>query len=139
MIVVDASAVLEVLLQTSLADSLSRRLFDRHETLHAPHLLDLEVAQVLRRYCARGDLPAQRGLEAIFDLADLPITRYPHEPFLQRVWELRSNVTAYDAAYLALAEALEAPLVTCDRGLASSPGHSAQVELVAGHTKGRRP
>lgn len=129
MIVVDASAVLEVLLQTPLSDSLSRRLFDRHETLHAPHLLDLEVAQVLRRYCSRGDLPASRGLEAISDLADLPVTRYPHEPFLQRIWELRTNVTAYDAAYIALAEALEAPLITCDRALASAPGHSARIEL----------
>jgi predicted nucleic acid-binding protein len=127
--VLDASAVIEVLLQTPLASSINRRVFDRHETLHAPHLLDLEVVQVLRRYCLAGDLSEQRGLEAIQDLMDFPLTRYPHEPFLERIWELRSNVSAYDAAYLALAEALNAPLLTCDRALASSPGHSAQIEL----------
>lgn len=131
MIVVDASAVLEVLLRAPLADPVSHRIFDSRETLHAPHLLDLEVAQVLRRYCAMGELSAERGLEALDDLEDFPITRYAHEFFLRRIWELRSNVTAYDAVYLALAETLDAPLVTCDRALASSPGHKAQVELVS--------
>ncbi|MFQ5914889.1 MAG: type II toxin-antitoxin system VapC family toxin [Nitrospinota bacterium] len=100
MIVVDASAVLEVLLNISAAARLGQRLFAPGETLHAPHLLDLEVVQVLRRYAASGDLEHARGLQALEDLADFPVTRYPHDLFLPRIWELRHNVTAYDAAYL---------------------------------------
>ena len=130
MIVVDASALLEVLLGTPESAPVSRRVFGRGETLHAPHLLDLEVAQVLRRYCLMGDLTPQRGLEALEDLADLPLTRYPHDVLLPRIWELRNNVTAYDAAYLALSEALGAPLVTRDTALAQSSGHLARVELL---------
>jgi len=129
--VVDASAVLEVLLRTPLAWTIERRLFDRRQTLHAPHLIDLEVAQVLRRYSAAGDLTDERAQEALTDFADLPVTRYPHQPFLGRIWELRRNVTAYDAAYIALAEVLRAPLVTCDRALASAPGHRATIEIIA--------
>ncbi|MGH9356140.1 MAG: type II toxin-antitoxin system VapC family toxin [Terriglobia bacterium] len=98
MIVVDASAVLEVLLHTPLAESISGRFFDGREILCAPHLLDIEVAQVLRRYCIAGELRSHRGWEALLDFGDFPITRYPHEPFLRRIWELRANVTAYDAA-----------------------------------------
>ena len=130
MIVVDASALLEVLLNTSAGAPIAERLFASSESLHAPHLLDLEVAQVLRRYSASEELDAERGLQALADLADLPLRRYPHEPFLVRIWELRHNVTAYDAAYLALAEALRAPLVTRDGALASVPGHTARVEIV---------
>src|SRR6266849_8977081 len=112
MIVVDASAVLEVLLNTRDGAGIATRLFMAGETLHVPHLLDLEVAQVLRRYARSGELTAQRGMQALEDLVDLPLLRYPHELLLARIWELRDNVTAYDAAYLALAEALAAPLVT---------------------------
>lgn len=130
MIVVDASAILEVLLNTPAAARVGERLFAAGETLHAPHLLDLEVAQVLRRYSASGELDPERGLQALEDLADLPLTRYPHDLFLPRIWELRHNVTAYDAAYLALAEALAAPLVTRDASLASAAGHAARIELV---------
>jgi predicted nucleic acid-binding protein len=129
LIVVDASAVLEVLLRTPRGIRLEGRLLGGDETLHAPHLIDVEVAQVLRRYAAAGDLTTARGLEALTDLADLPMARYPHEPLLERVWELRQNATACDAVYLALAEALEAPLVTCDRRLALAPGHQARVEV----------
>jgi predicted nucleic acid-binding protein len=128
-IVVDASAVLEVLLRTRAAGRVEARLFGR-STLHAPHLLDVEVAQVLRRYAARGELPAARGAEAVADLAAFPVARYPHEFLLGRIWELRANLTAYDAAYVALAEALDAPLVTRDERLASAPGHRAVVELM---------
>ena len=130
MIVLDASAVLEVLLRTPVARAIEARLFAAGESLHAPHLLDVEVAQVLRRYAAAGSLDADRGREALVDLVDLPITRYPHHLFLPRIWELRHNVTAYDAAYLALAEALQAPLLTCDARLAAAPGHRARVEQV---------
>jgi predicted nucleic acid-binding protein len=98
--------------------------------LHAPHLLDVEVAQVLRRYTLAGKFGSERGGEALEDLADFPIARYPHQPFLFRIWELRHNVTAYDAAYLALAEALGAPLVTRDAKMASAAGHGAQIELM---------
>lgn len=130
MIVVDASAVIEVLLGTAAARRVAERFFADGETLHAPHLLDVEVAQVLRRYGLAGTFSAERGAEALEDLADLPITRYPPQPFMSRIWDLRHNVTAYDAAYLALAEALSAPLVTRDSKLASAPGHQARIELM---------
>jgi len=129
-IVIDASAALEVLLRTALAPIIEPRLLDPRQTVHAPHLIDLEIAQVLRRYCAAGDLTDQRARQALADFVDLPVTRYPHEPFLARIWELRRNLTAYDAAYIALAEALHAPLVTCDHALASAPGHRATVKVV---------
>jgi predicted nucleic acid-binding protein len=130
LIVVDASALIEVLLGTSAAGRLAERLFAEEETLHAPHLLDVEVAQVLRRYALTGVFGVERGAEALADLAEFPIARYPHQPFLSRIWELRHNVTAYDAAYLALAEALTAPLVTRDAKLASAVGHRARIELM---------
>ena len=130
MIVVDASALLEVLLNTSAGTGIAHRLFAAGETLHAPHLLDLEVAQVLRRYTASGEMDPRRGLQALEDLADLPLVRYPHDVFLSRIWELRDNLTAYDAAYVALAEALAAPLVTRDAALASPRAHRARVELM---------
>lgn len=130
MIVVDASAVLELLLNAPAAERISLRLFDPGETLHVPHLLDLEVAQVLRRYERAGDLSSPRAEEALRDLLDLPLIRYPHDPFLSRIWSLRHNLTAYDAAFVALAELLGAPLLTRDRRLASARGHSAKVELL---------
>lgn len=131
MIVVDASALLEVLLGTAAAEVVEARLFGG-QTLHAPHLLDVEVAQVVRRYERAGELTARRGGEALEDLASLRIERYPHHPFLPRIWALRTNATAYDACYLALAEALDAPLVTRDGRLAGVPGHGARVEVVGG-------
>jgi predicted nucleic acid-binding protein len=129
-IVPDASAVLEVLLCTPRADTVSRRLFDRRQTLHAPHLLHVEVAQVIRRYAANGEIDQERGRAALDDLADLPLRRYPHDFLLPRVWNLRHNLTAYDAVYVALAEALDAALVTRDQRLAVATGHHARVELV---------
>ena len=129
MIVVDASALLEVLLRTSAAKGVEDRLFEAQQTLHAPHLLDVEVAQVVRRYAAKGDIDAARGRAALADLADFPLRRYPHDFLLSRIWDLRHNLTAYDAAYVALAEALDMPLLTRDRRLAATAGHRARIEL----------
>ena len=129
MIVVDASALHEVLLRTPAAQAVEGRLFDPEETLHAPHLLDVEVAQVIRRYAARGEIDNDRGRAVLADLADLPLNRYPHDFLLPRVWDLRKNLTAYDAVYVALAEALDAPLLARDRHLAAAAGHRARTEL----------
>jgi predicted nucleic acid-binding protein len=129
-IVVDASAVLEILLNTSAAPRVAEYFFAPAETLHTPHLLDLEVAQVLRRYAASGELTPVRGMQALEDLADLPLIRYPHDIFLPRIWQLRNNATAYDATYLALAEALNSSLITRDGGIAAIPGHRARVILL---------
>lgn len=128
MIVVDASVVLELLLRTPRAARIERRLLGRAANLAAPHLLDVEVAQVLRRYVRAGEMDEQRGVEALEDLADLPIDRYPHVLLLPRVWALRANLTAYDAAYVALAELLSAPLLTYDDRLARTRGHAARIE-----------
>ncbi len=99
------------------------------ETLHVPHLFDVEVLHVLRRYSLSGTLSESRGRLALSRLSSTRLTRYPHASFVRRIWELRHNLTAYDAAYVALAEALDAPLVTMDARLAQAPGHSAAVEL----------
>ena len=130
MIVVDASALLEALLRTSAAKAVEDRLFAPRQTLHAPDLLDVEVAQVIRRYTANGEIDSDRGLMALADLADFPLRRYPHDVLLPRIWDLRNNLTAYDAAYVALAEALDAPLLTRDKRLAAAAGHHAQIELI---------
>lgn len=127
---VDASALLESLLNTASGALVTARLFQSGESLHAPQLIDLEVAQVLRRYWVSGQIEAERGRQALQDLADFPLQRYPHQLLLPRIWELRANVTAYDAAYVALAEALSAPLITRDAALAAAPGNNARVELV---------
>jgi predicted nucleic acid-binding protein len=129
LIVVDASAILDLILQRPTAAFLTNRILTETETLHAPHLLDLEVAQALRRWSRSGEIDpasARRRLESFLDFS---IERYPHTLFLSRIWELRHNVTAYDAAYLALAEALNAPLITCDAALAASTGHRARIEV----------
>jgi predicted nucleic acid-binding protein len=122
--------VIEVLLRSQAGLAIEERIFSPEETLHAPHLLDLEVAQVLRRYCVSGEMDPERGREALTDLTEIPINRYPHDVFLPRIWDLRANMTAYDAAYVALAEMLPAPLLTRDTRLASAPGHEAVIELI---------
>jgi predicted nucleic acid-binding protein len=115
----DASAVVELLLPTPAAGMVNRRLFASGETQRAPHLLDVEGAQLLRRYARAGTSFPQRAV----DLADLPLNRYPHDVLLPPIWQLRHNITAYAAAYLALAEASGATLVTRDRaGGGSSQG-----------------
>lgn len=130
MIVADASALLELLLGTDAAPRAAARLLDPAETLHAPHLVDVEVTQAIRRYAAAGELSARQGERALADLLDLPLMRYGHAVLLHRAWELRHAVTAYDAMYLALAEALDAPLVTRDAKLARAHGHRARIELL---------
>ena len=130
MIVLDASAAIEWLLQTPAGAEVDRRIFSQQISLHAPHLLDLEVAQVLRRYVRDQVMTAQRGQEALEDLQGLPLNRYPHDFLIPRVWQLRANLTAYDAVYVALSELLDASLLTCDSGIASAPGHHATVEVV---------
>jgi len=130
--VVDASALVELLLNRPSGKRIAHRLSDPDEVLHAPHLVDLEVAQTLRRYQAAGEMSPERAREALLAFAQMPLERHPHWPFLHRIWELRRNLTAYDAAYVALSEALGVPLLTCDRALASAPGHHAVVGLVEG-------
>jgi predicted nucleic acid-binding protein len=129
MIVLDASAAVDWLLQTSAGQSIEKRIYSRNETLHAPHLLDLEVTQVLRRLALQGVIPVLRADEAVRDLLDLRITRYPHQVLLPRIWQLRHTLSAYDAAYIVLAEKLGAALVTRDRRLTSASGHAAAIEL----------
>jgi len=129
MIVLDASAAVDWLLQTSEGKSIERRIFSADETLHAPQLLDLEVTEVFRRLALQGVISVHRAAEAVRDLLDLRITRYPHLVLLARIWQLRHNFSAYDAAYIVLAEKLGATLVTRDARLASASGHTARVEL----------
>ena len=131
MIVVGASALLEFLLQTALGSRVEDRLFRDRDEFHAPHLVDVEVTQGLRRLVRTGEVSPARAAEAIADLADLDLHRHPHLDLLTRAWKLRENVTAYDAMYVALAEALDASLVTCVRPLGSTAGHRATIEVIA--------
>jgi len=131
MIVVDASALLEFLLQTPLGAQVEVRLFRDEDELHAPHLVDVEVTQGLRRLVRAGEVSAGRAAEALADLTDLDLHRHSHLDLLGRAWKLRDNVTAYDAMYVALAEALDAPMVTCDVSLANASGFRARVEAIA--------
>ncbi len=130
MIVVDASAMTEFLLQTSLGSQVETRLFRDADAIHAPHLLDVEVVQALRRLVRAGDVLPHRAEEALEDLIGLDVHRHSHIDLLGRAWELRDNLTAYDAMYVALAEAMDAWLVTCDGPLGATPGHAVQIEVV---------
>jgi predicted nucleic acid-binding protein len=131
LIVIDASALLEMLLRTQRADQLMARAIEPSERMHAPHLLDIEVTQVLRRLVQRKEITTARAAEAIDDLNNLIIERHEHQALVPRIWQLRDSLTAYDGAYVALAEALDAPLLTCDAKLAGARGHRATIELVA--------
>lgn len=130
MIVVDTSAVLDALTARPVPQDLLARIRGEAE-LHAPHLIDVEFVNALRRLVRARDLTIDRASEARLDFQTLIITRYPHTPLTESMWELRDNLTAYDAAYVALAEALDVPLVTTDRRLAGASGHSARIELFA--------
>jgi len=129
MIVLDASAAVEWLLRTPAGQRIEHRIYARKDTLHTVHLLDVEFAQVLRRQVREGTLGRKRAEEAIEDLGALRVTRYAPALLLKRIWRLRQNLSAYDAAYVALAEQLKAPLITRDRRLAAAPGHMAAVEV----------
>jgi len=128
LIVVDTSAVIGVLAGQPRVARLVDRVINDGD-LHAPHLIDVEFQHALRRLVVARAINDDRAADARMDFADLTIVRYPHVFLADRMWELRHNVTAYDAAFLALAEALGAPLVTCDARLARAPGHAASVEV----------
>ena len=130
MIVLDASAVVEMLLGTATGREVAERIADPAIALHVPHLVDVEVTQALRRCAASGDINQADAVEAIAALRQLPLERHGHDALLDRAWALRENLTAYDAVYVALAEALDAPLLTCDAKLARAHGMAAAIQLV---------
>jgi predicted nucleic acid-binding protein len=127
LIVVDTSAVLAVLTGRPRNEDLVNRLADDGD-LHAPHLIDVEMIHALRRLVSTGDLSQERATDVRSDFAELSIMRYPHHPLSDRMWELRHAVSAYDAAFVVLAEALGVPLITCDLRLARATGHQAKIE-----------
>lgn len=129
MIVVDASVLVEALADDEKAGEAARARLLAATDLHAPQLIDLEVLSVLRRAVGVSKLDPKRARLALDDLMDLPLTRYPHEPFLRRIWELRESLTPYDAAYVILAEALDCPLLTADERLSKAPRLPCRVEV----------
>ena len=131
MIVVDASAVLETLLQTDLAGRLMECMFEPSNSLHSPHLLDVEVTHAFRRMVQRKDITAVRAEQGLADFSQLHIERHSHQALIGRIWQLRESMTAYDGAYVALAEALGAPMLTCDSRIAHAHGHRARIDLIA--------
>jgi predicted nucleic acid-binding protein len=128
-LVLDASAAIELLLRRPRAADVEARLI-ADVSVHVPHLLAVEVAHACRRLHLAGEVDDRRGQQVLADLADLDAHRYPHEPLLDRAWGLRHTLTIYDAMYVALAEVLDAPLVTLDARLAGAPGHRATVDLI---------
>lgn len=134
MLVIDASATADLLLGRPVADKLAAHIADHDSDLHAPHLLDIEVVSAIRRLVASGEASPTRGLEAVADLLDLPLVRYPHEILVPRIWELRENFSSYDAAYLALAESLTddgVPLLTTDARFARATRAHSGIALLA--------
>jgi predicted nucleic acid-binding protein len=129
-LVVDASAIAELLLGTA-KGRLVAAVLQSDESLHAPELIGVEVASVLRGFIRSGEITAAEAASALGDLADLGVETYEHLPLLPRVLELRNSLTAYDAVYVALAEGLGAELLTCDGKLSRVRGHRARVQLVA--------
>jgi predicted nucleic acid-binding protein len=115
--------------KTPAGQRVEQRIYARNDTLHTVHLLDVEFAQVLRRLVREGTLARKRAEEAMEDLIAVRVTRYAPVALLPRIWQLRQNLSAYDAAYVALAEELKAPLITRDQKIAAAPGHSATIEV----------
>lgn len=130
MIVLDASAIVELLLSTARGRRIADRLKDPALGLHVPHLVDVEVTQTLRRLLRDGDIDSASAKSALEVLQQLDLERHAHNSLLIRVWALRANLTVYDAVYVALAEALKAPLLTCDTKLARAPGTRCSIELI---------
>lgn len=130
MIVVDASVLVPALLDDDAHGDVARARMIDSTSLHAPELLDLEFLSALRRLTAVGRIAEKRAVRAVEDLADLTVLRYSHQAFSWRIWELRENLTPYDAAYVALAEGLECTLVTLDRAIAECPRVRCEVELL---------
>lgn len=130
MIVLDASALVELILDTPAGRIVAARIADPAEGLHVPHLADIEVMQALRRYVRDGELDTAAAEMALDDFRALDLQRHAHEPLLERVWQLRKNLTAYDAVYVALAEVIDGVLLTCDGPLSRAPGLARRVVLV---------
>jgi len=133
MLIVDASAIGDLLLRRPIGKVVARHLREAEFDLHAPHLMDVEVLSALRRVVATGETTPERADEAVADLLDLPIERYAHEPLVWRIWELRHNLSAYDAVYVALAEAIVeggAPLLTADIRLARAVGAHTDLRVI---------
>lgn len=130
MIVVDASALVVALVDDDAdGDRARTRILDDPD-LHAPHLVDLEVISVLRRVRHAGEIDERRVDEALGDLLELALVRHPHWPLAARIWELRANLTPYDASYVALAEGLGCTLITGDRRIARVAGVRCEVETL---------
>ncbi len=129
MIVLDASAAVHLVLDTPTGLSIEERIRPPAASLHAPYLLDLECTSALRKLVSLGEITVEMAVAGLQRLLRLPAHRYPYDDLLHRIWALRDNITPYDAAYIALAEALGATLITCDVGLANAPGHRARVEV----------
>ena len=129
MLVIDASAAVELLMASPNGSAIEDHLFSSGEPLAAPQLIDVEVLHVIRRFYRTGVLTVERSEQALEDFGDLPIRRYGHELLRSGMWRLRNSVTAYDAAYIALAELLQAPIVTCDGKLARSSGHDVSFQV----------
>src|SRR5690242_13244588 len=130
MIVLDASAMVELLLDTSVGRRVAILISDPATGVHVPHLLDVEVVSALRRLSKDRVIDDDQADATIQDLLDLDLQRHSHEALLERAWTLRKNLTTYDAVYVALAEALNAALVTCDGRLAKVPGSKVRIEVV---------
>lgn len=130
MIVLDASSLLEFLQNTPTGRQVGERIADPGLALHIPHLADIEVAQALRRQVRNRAITAAEGEEALVNLRQMDMVRHAHLPLLVMVWRMRENLSAYDAVYVALAEVLEATLLTCDARLARAPGVRARVEVI---------
>lgn len=129
-VVLDASVVVELLLNSAAGKSAMARLLADRAELHAPELLDVEVLHVLRRLVRNGAMTEPRAEQALTVLDALPLTRHPHSALKRRCWQLRANLSAYDATYVVLAEGLGATLLTRDARLARTPGVAAPIDVV---------